>query len=81
MLRKASMKDQSRRAQARDSGIVLEKKAGAGTARSKGKRERTVGAPAVGKFKGGMLKLSAKDVRDIQGPDTRRATKGKKGRK
>ena len=47
-----------------------------------GKREKSIGGPMVGKYKGGMLTLSKRDVRSIEGPkDDRRKGKGKKGRR
>jgi hypothetical protein len=45
-------------------------------AKVQGKRDRGVGGPGVGKFKGGMLTLSRKDIDSIQGPPSR-----KKGRR
>ncbi|MCJ1470455.1 hypothetical protein MMC07_009100 [Pseudocyphellaria aurata] len=64
---KIADKEASRRHEAKENGIILEKainkKKGSGA-----KRQRGIGAPSVGKFKGGMLKLSKKDVLEIQGP-------------
>ncbi|KAI9837485.1 MAG: hypothetical protein M1819_007133 [Sarea resinae] len=73
---KASQREEKRRLEAKENGIILERatKVKKGT---EGKRERGVGAPSVGRFSGGMLKLSKKDVMDIEGP--RRNGKGKKG--
>jgi hypothetical protein len=45
------------------------------------KRKRGVEAPIVGRFSGGILKLSKKDVETIQGPSGGRGGKGKKGGK
>lgn len=62
---KAAEKDQSRRREAKENGIILEK-----FARSKDrdpKRQREIGAPTVGRFSRGMLTLSKKDVTDIVG--------------
>ncbi|KAL8962983.1 MAG: hypothetical protein Q9193_000703 [Seirophora villosa] len=62
---KAAEKDQSRRREAKENGIILEK-----IARSKDrdpKRQREIGAPTVGRFTRGMLTLSKKDVTDIVG--------------
>jgi hypothetical protein len=50
---------------AKDAGIILEAQV-----RKKGgskRRERAVGGPSVGSFRGGMLRLSSKDLQDIQG--------------
>ena len=64
---KATKRDEIRRTEAKENGIVLEKAVKikkVGDAR----RQRGIGAPSVGKFQGGMLKLSKKDVADIEGP-------------
>lgn len=64
---KANEKDEVRRREAQENGIILEK----ATKTKKGgaaRRERALGIPTVGKFQGGMLKLSKKDVAEIQGP-------------
>ena len=64
---KATKKEELRRREARENGIVLEK-----AAKSKKKdgnmRQRSIGAPSVGKFQGGMLKLGKRDVAEIEGP-------------
>ena len=63
---KAARKEAARRSDAKENGIILEKV-------TKGKKERcirrqrAIGTPGVGKFRGGMLKLSKKDVAEIQG--------------
>ena len=67
IIAKAVEKDEARRREAHENGIILEKavktkKGGAA------RRERALGIPAVGRFQGGMLKLSKKDVAEIQGP-------------
>ncbi len=64
---KATEREELRRREAQENGIILEK-----VAKSKKKgdsmRQRGIGAPSVGKFQGGMLKLSKKDVAEIEGP-------------
>lgn len=64
---KIAEKEERRRYDAKENGIILEKavkrKKGAGA-----RRQRGIGAPSVGKFKGGMLKLSKQDILEIQGP-------------
>lgn len=65
--RKVAEKEESRRRDAKENGVILEKaikKRSGGDAR----RQRGIGAPSVGRFKGGTLKLSKQDVREIQGP-------------
>lgn len=65
--RKATQREDARRAEARENGIILEKVVKNKKGRE-AKRQRALGAPAVGKFRGGMLKLSKRDVAEIQGP-------------
>lgn len=67
IIAKAAEKDDSRRKEAKENGIILEKVV-KGKKKLGARRERGVGAPSVGKFQGGMLKLSKKDVADIEGP-------------
>ncbi|KAF2484712.1 hypothetical protein BDY17DRAFT_323546 [Neohortaea acidophila] len=68
---KAAGREQQRRKDAVENGVILEKARSAGVAGSaKGpvkRRERGIGGPTVGKFKGGTLRLSERDVRAIQG--------------
>ena len=66
MKAKAQSREELRRKDARENGIILEKaiKKGGG---NKPNREQGVDAPGVGKFRGGTLKLSRRDVADIQG--------------
>lgn len=73
---KAREREGTRRREAKENGIILEK-AMNGTAKKSIIRQRGIGGPSVGKFQGGMLKLSKKDVADIVGP--RKTPKGKKG--
>jgi hypothetical protein len=75
-------REEKRRKEARENGIVLEvarkePKKSAGQKR----RERGIGGPAVGKFKGGTLRLSQGDVRQIQGPPPKKGGKRKGGRR
>ena len=64
---KAAEQEETRRREAQENGIILEKAAKMKKG-SEVRRQRSIGAPTVGKFQGGMLKLSKKDVADIQGP-------------
>ncbi|KAF7596295.1 hypothetical protein BBP40_002439 [Aspergillus hancockii] len=71
---KSEKKDDKRRREARENGIILEKP----TLKSKysaGRRERGVGGPSIGKFAGGTLNLSKRDLSAVQGP--RRSDRGK----
>ena len=69
---KAAGREESRRKEAFENGIVLEKKSkgkrGSDNRGSDGRRERGIGAPSVGRFEGGTLKLSRKDIAEIEGP-------------
>lgn len=67
ILSKSTERDNTRRQQAHENGIIFEK-AVKGKSRDSSKRQRGIGAPSVGKFHGGMLKLSNKDVANIEGP-------------
>ena len=64
---KATDKEAKRRREAKENSIVLEK-AKQMVNGAPGRRERSVGGPGVGKFTGGTLRLSKKDVADIEGP-------------
>ncbi|KAI9681796.1 MAG: hypothetical protein M1829_000541 [Trizodia sp. TS-e1964] len=63
---KAKTKEAKRRSEARENGIILEK-VKKPKRRSEGKRERGMGRPAIGSFKGGTLQLSKRDVFRVQG--------------
>jgi hypothetical protein len=77
IIAKQGEREEKRRREARENGIILEK-ATLGTKKSKvGKRDRGVGGPGVGKFSGGTLTLSKKDIFDIEGP--RSAGRGGRG--
>jgi len=72
---KAATKEDKRRREAKENGIILEKPAPKKQTSNK-RRERGVGGPSVGKFTGGTLNLSQRDINSI----TRRS-KGSKGRR
>lgn len=63
---KAKQVEEKRRKEARENGIILEKEKRAKTVRSKN-RDRGIGGPGVGRFKGGTLRLSKYDLADIRG--------------
>ena len=71
ILAKATAREVGRRKEARENGIILEKASGRSKAAER--RERAVDVPAIGKFRGGTLKLSKKDVFEIQGAARSRA--------
>lgn len=74
---KKKMREGKRREEAKDNDIVLEKKQRTGL--NTAKRERAVDAPAVGRFRGGMLKLSKSDIAGMQGPS--RPTSRRRGKR
>ena len=76
-MKKAAVREETRRSEARENGIVLERVRGKGGEAKGKRRERGVGAPAVGRFSGGTLRLSRRDVEEIEGP--KRGGKGGKG--
>lgn len=70
MIQKARLTDEKRRAEAREAGVILERPTLAkksGQRDENRTRDRAVGLPSVGKFRGGTLSLSKKDVRSITG--------------
>lgn len=77
---KQSEHEERRRKEARENGVILEKAKMSAKSSWERKRERGVGGPGVGKFMGGTLKLSKKDILDIEGPKRRTAaTRGTGG--
>ncbi|KAF2128621.1 hypothetical protein P153DRAFT_367727 [Dothidotthia symphoricarpi CBS 119687] len=67
MIQKARTTEEKRRAEAKEAGIVLEVEKKFGRKDVDRKRERGVGGPSIGKFRGGTLSLSKKDVRSLTG--------------
>jgi hypothetical protein len=78
IIAKQSEKEDNRRREARENGIILEKAQMKKS--SDGKRDRGVGAPGVGRFSGGTLTLSKKDISEIEGPRKNFAAKVGRGR-
>ena len=76
---KQSKHEERRRKEARENGIILEKAKISAKTSWQQKRERGVGGPGVGKFTGGTLQLSKKDILDIEGPKRRTAAKSGNG--
>ncbi|KKK23611.1 hypothetical protein ARAM_002852 [Aspergillus rambellii] len=62
---KAATKEEKRRREARENGIILEKPAPKFKG-SSGRRERGVGGPSIGKFAGGTLNLTKRDIAVVQ---------------
>lgn len=73
---KAATREATRRKDAAENGIILERVKA--TKAPERRREKGVDVPSVGKFKGGTLKLSSRDVKSIEGP---RKSIGGKGRR
>jgi hypothetical protein len=70
MIQKARLTDEKRRAEAKEAGIILERPTMnklPGKRDESRKRDKAVGLPSVGRFRGGTLSLSKKDVRSITG--------------
>ncbi|KAF2238633.1 hypothetical protein EV356DRAFT_529085 [Viridothelium virens] len=67
IIAKAQAREGKRRREAQENGIILEKAVKA-KKKMEGKRERGIGAPGVGSFRGGTLVLSRRDVASIRGP-------------
>ena len=80
MAQKARLTEEKRRHEAREAGIILEKEKRAATKEKDKRRERGVGGPSIGKFRGGTLSLSKKDVRSITGGPGGGGGKGNKGK-
>lgn len=64
---KAASKEEKRRREAKENGIILEKPTAKVSKASTGRRERGVGNPSVGKFSGGTLNLGKRDLLAVQG--------------
>ncbi|KAF3046191.1 hypothetical protein E8E11_007511 [Didymella keratinophila] len=80
MAEKARLTEQKRRHEAREGGIILEKEVREKSKDRERKRERGVGGPSIGRFSGGTLTLSKKDVRSITGGPGSQGGKGKNGK-
>ncbi|KAH0547983.1 hypothetical protein GP486_008275 [Trichoglossum hirsutum] len=66
IIAKASRREERRRREARENGIILEK-----ARKSRGpnidRRERSIDGPGVGMFRKGMLRLNKRDISEIEG--------------
>ncbi|KAK4501539.1 hypothetical protein PRZ48_007348 [Zasmidium cellare] len=62
---KSANREATRRKEAMENGIILERQKFA--AKSQKKRDRGIGGPGVGKFQGGTLRLSSRDLKSIEG--------------
>jgi hypothetical protein len=80
IISKQSEREEKRRREARENGIILEKVRGGTKGQKQGRRDRGVGGPGVGKFSGGTLRLSRKDIFDIEGPRQKFSPRGSRGK-
>jgi len=78
---KANDREWRRRRDAQEDGVVLERAVRARKSTDFKRKDPGIGAPVVGKFRGGTLKLSRKDLHEIQGPSTQRVRRGKRGKR
>lgn len=74
---KASKKEETRRREAKENGIILERPTFKAKSDLKRQRERGVGDPSIGKFTGSTLKLSHRDLISMKGGSRRLTAKGK----
>jgi len=74
---KIASREAGRRKEAAENGIILEK--AKMTAKAEPRRDRGIGAPSIGKFRGGTLKLSSRDVKSMEG--SRRGGGSSRGRR
>ncbi|KAF7166671.1 hypothetical protein CNMCM5623_000228 [Aspergillus felis] len=73
---KALTKEEKRRREAKENGIILEKPTHKSKV-SKGRRERGIAGPGIGKLSGGTLNLSQRDIAAVQ--SSRRSSRGGRG--
>lgn len=78
IIARTKAQDEARKREAFENGIILEKSKA--QKRNNALRERAIGAPSVGRFHGGTLKLTKKDVAEIEGP-RKRSMGGKNGKR
>jgi len=81
MIQKARDTEAKRRIEAKEAGIVLERERPVAKVDKEKRRERSVGGPSIGRFKGGTLSLSKKDIRSITGGGGGAKGKGKKSKR
>lgn len=68
IIAKQAEREETRRREARENGIILERAKMNPKKNNVRQKDRGVGAPGVGKFTGGTLTLSKKDISEIEGP-------------
>jgi len=80
IISKQNEREEKRRREARENGIILEKIKGGTKSQKQGRRDRGIGGPSVGKFSSGTLRLSKKDIFDIEGPRQMFSPRGSRGK-
>lgn len=60
-------REDKRRREAKENGIILEKEKKKPAKDDRSRRERNIDGPAVGRMRGAELRLSERDVRSIEG--------------
>ena len=76
---KAISRDEKRRREAKENGIILEKPSKVTKTDNK-RRERGIGGSSIGKFSGGTLNLSKQDLHSMQSSRGRGGRGGRGGR-
>jgi hypothetical protein len=88
MVAKASEREDKRRSEAKENGIILERfgaksAGGAGAATRGGGKERKraigTGGPDIGTFRGATLRLSKNDIKGMESSSSKRGGKGGRG--
>ncbi|CAI7645945.1 unnamed protein product [Penicillium pancosmium] len=77
---KAASKDEKRRREAKENGIILERPSKVSKSNNNGRRERGVGGASIGKFSGGTLNLSKQDLFSMKSKPSRSSRGGRGGR-
>ncbi|GAB7322926.1 hypothetical protein MBLNU13_g05466t1 [Cladosporium sp. NU13] len=87
MVAKASEREDKRRSEAKENGIILERfgakgAGGAGAARGGGRERKKAigtGGPDIGTFRGATLRLSKNDIKGMESSSSKRGGKGGRG--
>jgi hypothetical protein len=77
----AAAKESKRRREARENGVILEREVKKAKTSKKGRGERPVDLPGVGRMRGAELKVSAREAKAIADSVRRPAEKGRGKRK
>ncbi|KAK0645985.1 hypothetical protein B0T16DRAFT_412361 [Cercophora newfieldiana] len=80
IIKYAETKEDKRRREARENGIVLERAVKKGRVQKK-RSERAVDMPSVGKMRGAELKISAREIRAIEAEGKRKEKGGRRRRR